>query len=284
MCNGVNLQQFRARHEVLCPELALTPCVVAAMEAFTNRLALYVMTAGRVTDLIKGLSPSLQTFSAGSDIVQAGTRLDTLYIIQSGWAIRYKSIEDGRRQIMNFMLPGDIFDVQAFGELEADHSVAAINEVVVVAVNADEFRKALEAYAEAATAFWWALVQEESILREQIMRVGRLSARERIGHLLLELQRRLGAALGEDPEDLGLPLTRTHLADALGLTAVHVSRMVTALKRDRLIEENRMYLKILDRARLAALSQFDPDYVHITRLRLQAHQADKHPELSLKAS
>ena len=254
------------------------------MDAFTNRLALYVMTAGQVTDLVRGLSPALQTFSAGSDIVQAGTRLDTLYIIQSGWAIRYKSIEDGRRQIMNFMLPGDVFDVQVFGELEADHSVAAIDKVVVAAIDADEFRRALEACAEAATAFWWALVQEESILREQIVRIGRLSARERIGHLLLELQRRLGAALGEDPHDLGLPLTRTHLADALGLTAVHVSRMVTALKRDRLIEENRTCLRILDRARLAALSQFDPDYVHITRLRLQAHQTYRLPEPLLKAS
>ena len=252
------------------------------MDALTNRLALYVITAGQVTDLIRGLSPSLHSFPAGSDIVRAGTRLTRLYIIQSGWAIRYRTMEDGRRQIMNFMLPGDVFDLQAFGELEADHSVAAINNVTVSAIEADAFRKALEECSEAATAFWWAMVQEESILREQIVRVGRLSARERIGHLLLELQRRLGAALGEDPMDLGLPLTRTHLADALGLTPVHVSRMVSALKRDRLIEEDRVFLRILDRKRLAALSQFDPDCVHITRRRLRAREGDNHPELQLR--
>ncbi|MEL6244889.1 MAG: Crp/Fnr family transcriptional regulator [Pseudomonadota bacterium] len=238
------------------------------MKAFTNRLAQYVSTANAVTELVEGLTPSQQAFEAGEDIVSAGEDTGTLFILQSGWAIRYRLVEDGRRQILNFMLPGDIFDLQALGDLKADHSVAALDEVEAVTFDAKNFLHVLKASGPVATAFWWSAVQEESVLREQIVRIGQLSARERIGHLLLELQRRISLVLGVETLSLRLPVTRVDIADALGLTPVHVSRTLSGMKRMALIEEDRVSLRILNKPKLEEISQFDPEYLHISRLDL----------------
>ncbi|MEO0981801.1 MAG: Crp/Fnr family transcriptional regulator [Pseudomonadota bacterium] len=245
------------------------------MRAFTNRLAQYVSTANAVTELVEGLTPDQQAFEAGEDIVSAGEDTGTLFILQSGWAIRYRSIEDGRRQILNFMLPGDIFDLQALGDLKADHSVAALDEVEAVTFDARNFLSVLKDSGPVATAFWWSAVQEESVLREQIVRIGQLSARERIGHLVLELQRRLSIVLGVETLSLRLPVTRTDIADALGLTPVHVSRTLSGMKRMALIEEDRVSLRILNKPKLEELSQFDPDYLHFSRLDLTSEIVDR---------
>jgi len=240
------------------------------MDAFTNRLGQYVSTARDVAALVRGLNPTQQNFEAGTDIIRAGDSTGTLFVIQSGWAIRYREIDDGRRQILNFMLPGDIFDLQALGDLEADHSVAALDDVEVTVFGARDFLDVLKQSGPVATAFWWSAVQEESILREQIVRIGQLSAKERIGHLLLELQRRLSIVLGVETLSLRLPVTRSDIGDALGLTPVHVSRTISGMKRMGLIEEDRSSLRIINRDKLREMSKFDPDYLHISRLDLGA--------------
>ncbi|MEO0871594.1 MAG: Crp/Fnr family transcriptional regulator [Pseudomonadota bacterium] len=239
------------------------------MDAFTNRLGQYVSTAQDVSASIRGLNPTLQNFKAGTDIVRAGDPTGTLFVIQNGWAIRYREIDDGRRQILNFMLPGDIFDLQALGDLKADHSVAALDDVEVWVFSARDFLSGLKQSGPVATAFWWSAVQEESILREQIVRIGQLSAKERIGHLLLELQRRLSIVLGVETLLLRLPVTRSDIGDALGLTPVHVSRTISGMKRMELIEEDRSSLRIINRDKLREMSKFDPDYLHISRLDLE---------------
>lgn len=236
------------------------------MDAFKKRLEQYVSIAGDVTDALAAVVDSEDTVEAGSDIVRAGDTARRIHIIQSGWAARYRMIEDGRRQIVNFMLPGDVFDLQALGDLDADHSVAAITDVEMTSFDASQFLSALRRSGDVSSAFWWTAVQEESILREQVVRVGRLSARERIGHMLLELRRRWSGAMSESVEDMPLPLTRTDIADALGLTPIHVSRTMSHLKQSDLIEESRVSIRILDRDRLARLCQFDPDYLHIRKL------------------
>jgi len=238
------------------------------MEQFSRRLSQYVSAADVVTDAISGLDASQRQYASGRDIISSGQETGHIFIVLEGWAIRYRTVQDGRRQIVNFMLPGDIFDLHALGDLKADHSVAALDRLTAQFFKADDFLDILRREPVVATAFWWAAVQEESILREQILRIGRLSARERIGQLLLELQQRLDAVQGTQGTPLRMPVTRADIADALGLTPVHVSRTLTALKRMGLIEEARASLSILDRAELARLSQFDPDYLHIRRLEL----------------
>lgn len=240
------------------------------MQAFRNRLSQYVSIdiADDVCETIDKLNPRTRDVSPHEDIVSVGDVTDRLFINSEGWAIRHRTLEDGRRQIVNFMLPGDIFDLQALSGLEADHNVTTVTRTRVLEVDAAAFLEALKADGHCASAFWWAAVQEESILREQIVRIGRRTARERIAHLLLELHRRLTGALGGKDDSLLLPITRSDLADALGLTPVHVSRTMSWLHKNGLIEQKRGAVAITDRKRLARLAQFDDDYLHLRKLNL----------------
>ena len=247
-------------------ELVRRHGVVRFMQALANRLSQYVSNADHVCQTLRTLNPRDSDVSPDEDIVRTGDIIDRIFIIREGWAIRYRTLEDGRRQIVNFMLPGDIFDLHALSGLEADHTVTAVTRTRIMEIETAPFVDALRACGEFASGFWWAAVQEESILREQIVRVGRRTARERIAHLLLELQRRLTCALGGKDNNLVLPVTRTDLADALGLTPVHVSRTMSWLSAAGLIEQKRGVVSIVDRPRLARLAHFDDDYLHLRRL------------------
>ena len=192
--------------------------------------------------------------------------MSAVFVLLDGWAIRYRSLPDGRRQILNVMLPGDLFDLQALADLRADHSVMTCTSVEVMSMPPKIFLEALQQARLLSIAFWWAMVQEESILREQIVRVGRRNAKERIGHFLLELQRRMSVAMGVEVVEFMVPLKRADIADALGLTPVHVSRTFGRLKEDGLISEENGSIRLLDTARLAKICHFDTDYLHLKAL------------------
>ncbi len=235
---------------------------------FKRRLAQYAQLGEDAWSIFDELDRRDEVFEAGEDLVVAGEDAKHVFVLQSGWAIRYRLLEDGRRQIVNFMLPGDVFDLQALADLKADHSVTAISQCHVAVIQAPPFIRMLKESSRLAMAFWWSAVQEESILREQIVRIGRKSARERIGHMLLELHRRYVGATGVADDRLTMPVTRADIADALGLTPVHVSRTMSAMRRSGLISEERGALKLEDRDRLARLSYFDTDYLHLKKINL----------------
>lgn len=232
------------------------------MQSFLNRVQQYSTLPNEAWSVFDRLAIQKQTYSIEDTLIHTGDRTDSLFIVEDGWLMRYRLLEDGRRQIVNFMLPGDLFDLQSLSDLEADHSVTAITGVKVIQIAQNPFMEMLRENADLASAFWWAAVQEESILREQIVRIGRRSARERIGHLLLELRRRYLVAAGETGNRFEFPLSRAHLADALGLTVVHVSRTMSALKRSKLLEESQTHIAIHDLEKLKRLSQFDDQYLH----------------------
>lgn len=239
------------------------------MSVFKKRLGQYVTLGDDDWTPFDELETTEQVFLPGDDLVEAGEEIRNVFIVLEGWAIRYRLLEDGRRQIVNFMLPGDVFDLQSLADLKADHSLTAITECKVLVIPSDVFVNMLQSSARLASAFWWSAVQEESILREQIVRIGRRSAKERIGHLLLELHRRFIGATGLDVERLTVPLTRADIADALGLTPVHVSRTMSAMRRADLITEGRGgEITIVDRKKLSRLSHFDTDYLHLKKLHL----------------
>ncbi len=127
-------------------------------------------------------------------------------------------------------MPGDMFDLQVFIAAEADHSVTAITDMTVKTFKAEDLLNIFNLSGRLAQALWWASVQEEAMLREQIVRNGRRNAAERIAHFLLELHRR--ALIVDEGSGTGfrLPLTQTLIGDALGLTSIHVNRV---LKRFR---------------------------------------------------
>jgi CRP-like cAMP-binding protein len=119
-----------------------------------------------------------------------------------------------------------------------------------------------------ASSFWWAAIQEEAILREQIVRVGRRSAVERVAHLILELNRRLAAGTGRLEDYLPLPVAQALFADALGLSIVHVSRTFTRLKGEGYIRANNKGIEIVRREAMAEMCDFDSRYLHLEKLKL----------------
>ena len=231
--------------------------------ALLNRLSFYAEMAEGDVEQIKNIAGRPKTYARGADIITAGQNLSELLIVKSGWAIRYKTFEDGRRQILNVLLPGDFFDLQVMVAAEADHSVSAVDDVDVLAIKPEIVRELFTGEGSVPLAFWWTQVQEEAFLREQIVRNGRQTARERIGHFLLELHRRAQIANISTENGFNLPLTQAMIADALGLTSIHTNRVLRQLAKEKLIEKTRSYVKFLDADKLAEICDFDPAYFHL---------------------
>ncbi len=240
-----------------------------AQRALLRRISFYADLDTTDQQVIVQLDGRVQHFAKNTEIVDAGQEMDSVLIVKEGWAIRYKSLEDGRRQVLNILLPGDMFDLQVLVAAEADHSVKTVTDLTALSVKPSVFRRLLTESGQLTLAFWWMQVQEEAFLREQIVRNGQQTARERIGHFLLELHRRVQIA-GEGTSDgFRVPLTQTVIADALGLTPIHTNRVLRQLERDGLLERDNGWIQFTDAARLADISQFDPAYFHLDAFRMR---------------
>lgn len=237
------------------------------MNSLALRVGHYVDINAEEFDKLADLPHRTERRKPGQDIVSIGETIDYIFVIETGWAVRSRMIEDGRRQILNFMLPGDCFDLMSLVSAKADHSVSAATEVTLRRISSRDFFKEIYSNPRLATAFWWVAVQEEAILREQIIRIGRRTAVERVAHLLLELNRRLVMIGGHEKDFVDLPVPQALLADALGLSVVHVSRTFTKLRQDGLISTSPKGIEILERQKLRELSDFDNSYLHLDKLR-----------------
>jgi CRP-like cAMP-binding protein len=229
-----------------------------------RKLARYVRMSLAERRAIAYLVRRTTSVGADTDLVRQGEPLAKAVILRDGWAIRYRTLSDGRRQIMNFLLPGDMFDLCAFLLTASDHSVGTITPCAVhyvpVSAIADLFRH----WPRLGAAMWKSALQEEATLRERILSLGRRSARERTAHLLYELWVRLGVVGLRNGGNFDLPLTQVELADALGLTPVHVSRTLHHLRQQGLIDVGRRHVTILRPREQAAYGEFARDHLHQT--------------------
>ncbi|WP_026941793.1 Crp/Fnr family transcriptional regulator [Hellea balneolensis] len=238
------------------------------MKPLRNRVGHYVDLGQESFESLSALPHRIETRRPGEEIVAIGETVDYVFVIETGWAIRYRILDDGRRQIVNFMLPGACFDMMSMAYAKADHAVSAVTEVRLRRLKSADFLKAVSMRPKLATAFWWVAIQEEAILREQIVRIGRRSAKERVSHLLLELNRRIAAIEEKLTDFINLPFPQALFADALGLSVVHVSRTLTKLKAEGMISTSPEGIEILDRDRMAEMCDFDSRYLHLERLKL----------------
>lgn len=244
-----------------------------ARKALLRRISFYADLDDADQQVIMEINGRDQHFEKNTEIIDAGQEMDSVLIVKEGWAIRYKTLEDGRRQVLNVLLPGDMFDLQVLVAAESDHSVKTVTSLKGLSVRPSEFRRLLTESGKLTLAFWWMQVQEEAFLREQIVRNGKQTARERIGHFLLELYRRVlitgaGACAGNE-EGFRVPLTQTVIADALGLTPIHTNRVLRQLERDDLLERDNGWILFKDQRRLAEISQFDIGYFHLDAFRMR---------------
>lgn len=245
-----------------------------ARKALLRRISFYADLNDHDIDRIMQLEGHEKHFERNTEIIDAGQKLDSVLIVKTGWAIRYKTLDDGRRQVLNVLLPGDMFDLQVLVAAEADHSVKAVTDLETLAVTPATFRNLMTESGALTLAFWWMQVQEEAFLREQIVRNGQQTARERIGHFLLELHRRMRIANQGTDDGFRLPLTQTVIADALGLTPIHTNRVLRQLERDTLLTREKGWVIFQNADRLAEICQFDPSYFHLDAFRMKMGRGD----------
>ena len=202
---------------------------------------------------------------ARADLIREGDKPDHVKLILTGWACRYKVMEDGRRQILSFFVPGDLCDLNVYILREMDHSIGALTAVSYAQISREAFEEATEGRTRMMQALWWDALVSAAIQREWIANIGQRSAVERIAHLLLELFYRLEAVGLTREDSCEMPITQAEFADALGMTAVHVNRMIQELRGAGLIELAGKRLSILDRDALTRTAQFNPHYLHLQR-------------------
>jgi CRP-like cAMP-binding protein len=205
----------------------------------------------------------VKTFPADHDIVSIGDRPSECCLILDGWACRYKILPDGGRQIMSFHIAGDIPDLQSLYLTTMDHSLATIVPTKVALVQHRDMHQLVRRYEGIPTALWRDSLIDAAIFREWMVGIGRRTAHERIAHLLCEMATKLRVVGLNDGHSYPWPVTQQETADALGLTDVHVNRVLRDLRQAGLITLARGRFIAVDWERLKQLGQFDPGYLHL---------------------
>lgn len=201
------------------------------------------------------------------DIIVEGYAYRVLHVVESGFAIRYKLLHSGKRQIVNVIMPGDIIGFPASFYEHAVFSVTAISEMSLHQVPLDDFADLCLERATIATAMVWFAAREAAIYAEHIIDAGRREPLERLAHFLLEMLTRLQAIGSAGEESFLMPLSQEGIGDVIGLSAPHVNRMLAELKRAGLIVMDGHEIRILDRAALQILGEFHPMYLARTPIR-----------------
>jgi len=184
--------------------------------------------------------------SAGADLFRADDVDAELYTLYSGWAFRYRALPDGRRQILNFFLPGDLIGFQVSMLSAADHSVEALTDIELCVFPRKRVWRLFEQMPELAFQLAWLGAREEGMVDDHLTAVGQLSAFERMSSLIAGLYKRAQSLELVENQAFLFPLRREHLADALGLSLVHAIRTWTALRRAGMFEQAGPRLRILN--------------------------------------
>lgn len=231
-------------------------------EPVIRKLSAFERLSGGEVHAIQKLGRDLRVFHKYRDIITEGDNPDFVHVVLAGWAARYSVLPDGGRMITAFLIPGDFCDIHVTTPSAMDHSILAITDCKVAFVQKHAIEEVTRSTVALTRAFWRSTLVDEAILRQWLVCVGRRNAKAALAHLLCELHVRLQLVGLADNGDLHLPLTQTELADATGLTAVHVNRTLRALRQDGLIDEGPS-IRLRDIAGLREAGDFNPQYLHL---------------------
>lgn len=203
--------------------------------------------------------------AAKQDILSEGERPDHVHVIIDGWAARYKTLANGARQIVAILIPGDFCDLHVAILGHMDHGIVALTRCRVAYIPSAQMDVLTSHHNGLTKALWWSTLVDEGVLREWILNVGRRDAFARVAHLFCEMHARMQMVGLVEGDRLALPLTQEQIADATGLTAVHVNRTLQRLRQENLIEVGSGRLTVLDLAGLRKAAGFNGNYLHVRR-------------------
>ncbi|WP_319801873.1 Crp/Fnr family transcriptional regulator [Azospirillum canadense] len=230
-----------------------------------RKLCSYMVLTDEERNFLSELERNVTRLPARADLLQQGERYGTVRVMRDGWAIRHKALPDGRRQVVNFVLPGDIIGFYCNLFETADHGVTTLTPVEVASFSPDRIIELFKRFPRLAAALAWSGAKEEAIIAERLLSVGRRTALERTAHLIVELLKRLSLVGLADGGRFILPVTQEILADALGLSIVHINRTLRRLRDIGLIEVAGQQITVNDDKQLSSVGQFDELYLHLIR-------------------
>ena len=211
---------------------------------------------------LRGLPYQLRKLSAGAHLVRDGDAAEHCALLLSGFAHRYKITGEGARQILSIHMASEFVDLQNCLLPVSDHSAQTLTEAEAAMIPGAAIREIAFAHAEVGRALWLDTLIDASIFREWVVNVGRRDSRARVAHILCEFSLRLEAAGLAENHRYELPMTQEQLADAVGLTSVHVNRVLRQLREEGLISRDRRSIVITDWPRLREAGDFNERYLH----------------------
>jgi CRP-like cAMP-binding protein len=223
---------------------------------------------GQLTDAqanaLKALPYRREQVEAPRTLIREGAEVTNCCVLVSGFAGRSKLNRNGDRQFVSFQVPGDILDIQHILLPTADHTLQMVKAGSVAFVAREHLREMMRADEAIADAIWRDCLIEASIFREWVLNVGRRDAVTRIAHMLCEFFTRYqNAGLG-DPKGVILPFTQEMMADATGLTTVHINRMIRRLREAGAVSGRARDLRVSNFETMKEIAQFNPAYLHLT--------------------
>ena len=236
------------------------------MNLLTRKLERFVQLDTEDRQYLDEVVKHPRTVSAHTDIIKEGDEPSDVRLVLQGFACRNKVTPDGDRQIMAYLVPGDFCDVHVAILKQMDHSITTLSDCQIVEIPIKTI-EGMTTRPNLARALWWATLVDEATLREWLVNLGVRDARQKVAHLFCELLIRLqvvGLATGDEYK---LPITQQDLADTVGLSNVHVNRVLQSMRADGLIEYESKVLTIRKLQALVEISHFNPNYLHVGKKR-----------------
>jgi CRP-like cAMP-binding protein len=235
-----------------------------ALDGLIRKLEQHTLLDDGDRRAIRDMQYTARTLDAGTYLVREGDQPEYCCMILSGFAYRHKVTGDGARQIIAIHMTGDFVDLQNSYLEVSDHNVQALTRSEIGFVPRGVIRDMTARLPNLNRAFWTDTLVDASVFREWVMNVGRRASVTRIAHLLCEFALRLEAAgLAKSDHSYELPMTQEQIADAVGLTPVHVNRVLQELGRMGLIEREKRLVQIPDWERLRQIGDFSARYLHM---------------------
>lgn len=233
------------------------------LEMLVCRLAPFWAPTAPERQALAGVLGGQRVFAPREALLHEHRAQGGLLLLVEGFACRFRMLPDGRRQILGFLLPGDLCDLRLLLLGRLDHSVAALGAVRASLLPGTSLAGVMDRHPRLARALWWRAAADDAVAYQWLLNVGYRPAQERVAHLLCELYWRLEALGLAHAGECRLPLTQTELGDAVALSAVHINRTLMAMRRAGLVQLHGGRLQLLDRAGLQRAAGFDPGYLHL---------------------
>jgi len=231
------------------------------MTPLARKLSWFGELAAGDSEILDTLQATPRLVRRNRDIVTEGRSYETLFVLQEGSAIRYRILRDGRRQVLNILLPGDFVGFPGCFFENALYAITALSDAVICPVPFAVLMGLFEQRPRLAAMIFWSFACEAAISAEHLIDVGRRSALERVAHFLLELLIRLQMVGLADENSYRMPLTQELIADVLGLSVPHVNRTFRQLRDDGLVTLEEQRVAINDIVALSTLADFEKTYL-----------------------